>query len=115
MFGRKYCPHCGNTVSAIQREAADDGLTSSFLLAEVVGWCVGGLSIAMGFVWWPGYIIGVVAVLWLVVRHIQVSAMYYCGSCSARISYRSLTHSPIKKRFNQVVDADAQNAARHSL
>ena len=80
MFAQPACPVCQGPV----REAAGEIETASIVLltfADLPAWGLAAIFVALGWLWWPGYLIGIVIILWFVFRRASRKRTHYCPLC----------------------------------
>ncbi len=115
MFKKLSCPICGGTVEEKSKEKSDDGTVVALMFGDLFGWCVAGAFAAVGLVWWPGYILGIGVVIWLLWLNLRLSPDYYCERCNEHFSNDALITPQSATRSNPTVEGDARkNSARPS-
>jgi len=87
------CPTCHGPVEAMAEHNAIARTFGAMVLSDLVGWSLAGLFVIVGLVWWPGYIFGAGAVLWLIVRQTIRRSRYHCARCNENFSYDTVSPS----------------------
>jgi hypothetical protein len=75
------------------REPPGDGTVVALMFGDFFAGAVGGLSLLLGFFWWPGYIVGLGVVAWLIMRVSKRRTEYWCRNCQRSWPYAELSRS----------------------
>jgi len=90
---KSQCPGCGGRLDPIDDPPGDGTATAHIIGGDLFGWIVAGLFTLLGLLWWPGYIVGVAVIIWIVVRMSRRRTEYWCRDCQ-----RSWSHEELSRR-----------------
>jgi hypothetical protein len=75
------------------REPPSEGTIAALIFGDFLGCAVASLFLLLGLLWWPGYIPGMGAVVWVIVRVALRRTEYWCRNCQRSWSYDDLSRS----------------------